>query len=342
MMIRYMDVRPGNRDCQSRGSNEKSHPGEEVAIRYSDARGYARFQVMDITPGLKMIITNHELHSSFKMTYEIEEAPIGFSYALSQRIRCTMIDGTRARKVTERSSGEGVLAYLPRTRATVEVFPNNRVSGISLHFSVNTFYDLFKQVPQCLGNLGSGFGQKSMARRFYQQSRFDSKTLFVLRQILDCPYKGEIRRLFFESKALELVALKLAEFGSDTLMEASDLNRTDVDRVREAYHILLAALETPPSLVDLSRLVGINRNKLNKGFKGLYGDTAFNVLRDARLSKAKSMLKSTDMSLSEIALAVGYNSQANFTTAFRKHYGKTPRIVRREEQNDSADPDFFA
>lgn len=54
------------------------------------------------------------------------------------------------------------------------------------------------------------------------------------------------------------------------------------------------------------------------------------------------MLKSTDMSLSEIALAVGYNSQANFTTAFRKHYGKTPKIVRREEEDDSADPEFFA
>lgn len=340
MMIRYTNVKPGNRNCQSRGYNEKSHPDEEVDIRYSDARGYERFQIIDITPGLKMIITNHELRSSFKMTYEIEEAPIGFSYALSQRIRCTIIDGTRARKVMERSGGEGVLAYLPRTRATVEVFPNNSMIGISLHFSVNTFYDLFKHVPECLGNLGFGIGRKSLGRRFYQQSRFNSNTLFVLRQILDCPYKGEIRRLFYEAKALELVALKLAEFGPDTLTEASDLNRTDIDRVREAYHILVTTLEAPPSLVDLSRLVGINRNKLNKGFKGLYGDTAFNVLRNARLSKARSMLKHTDISLSEIALAVGYNSQANFTTAFRRHYGKTPKTVRREE-DDSVDPEFF-
>ena len=98
----------------------------------------------------------------------------------------------------------------------------------------------------------------------------------------------------------------------------------------------MTRLDHPPSLVDLSRIVGLNRNKLNHGFKVLYGDTAFNLLRHERLSKARSLLSDSDLSLPEIAFAVGYNSQANFTTAFRKHYGRTPKAVRQMKGDDPA------
>ena len=103
----------------------------------------------------------------------------------------------------------------------------------------------------------------------------------------------------------------------------------DVDRIKEAYHILLTRLENPPSLVDLSLTVGLNRNKLNRGFKVLYGGTAFTLLRQARLSKARLLLGNSDLSLSEIAFTVGYNSQANFTTAFRRFFGTPPNTFRR-------------
>ncbi len=81
------------------------------------------------------------------------------------------------------------------------------------------------------------------------------------------------------------------------------MNHRELDRIREVHHTLLARLDDPPSLTDLSRLAGINRNKLNRGFKQLYGNTAFNVLRDARLSKARVLLQETDLNLSEVAFS---------------------------------------
>ncbi len=324
-MIRYMTVK----DRRQNASNSVKGPYStgEVDIAHKNDHGGAFFKIMNIRPGIKMIFADHEVRQNLQMDYEIDLAPISLSYAMSQRIRSTMTSGSRGKTVIERSPGDSVLAYLPKTRGTNQILSNGRILGVSLHFSPQVFYELFTDLPECLKGLCSVSGNPK-GKRFYQQSRFDKATLMVLKQILVCPYEGEIQRLYFESKSLELLALKLAALEQGPSIP--DSNRRDLDRAREAYHILMSDLDHPPSLIDLSRRVGINRNKLNQEFKALYGDTVFNVLRNARLSEAWSLLKQSDMSLSEIAFSVGYNNQSNFTTAFRKEFGKTPKEVRQD------------
>lgn len=166
----------------------------------------------------------------------------------------------------------------------------------------------------------------------------NSESAFIIRQILDCPYKGDIRRLFLEAKSIELVALKLAEMERDNdLVRQTDLSRREMECVREAYQILIDRVDTPFRLDQLSRKVGVNRNKLNHGFKQLYGDTVFNVLRSIRLNQAYMLLLDTELSLSEIALCVGYNNQASFTTAFNRQFGKSPKTVRQDRIGLCAD-----
>lgn len=286
-----------------------------------------------IRPGVRLLVANNFQGRQFHMDFEIDRAPVSFSFTLSGRMRCTIKHGWRSKTVAERSPGDAVLAYLPQTSGTVEIFTGGHAGGVSLHFSLPAFNGLFPSLPQPLEHLAAGTGGPWKCGPVYHQSRFGAETLHVLQQILQCPYAGDIRRLFFEAKVLELVALEMAHGHSSETTQPSNFGRRDIDRVKEAYHILLTRLDAPPSLVDLSRIVGLNRNKLNCGFKRLYGDTAFNLLRQARLAKALSLLEDSDINLSEIALSVGYNSQANFTTAFRRRYGHTPKTVRRERNS---------
>ncbi len=263
------------------------------------------------------------------MDYEIDRAPVTFCFSLSQRIRCTMRNGFRSTMVVERVPGDGVLAYLPQTKGTVDIFPDRRVAGVSLHFSVSAFLDLFPSPPKCLAHLEAGANGPCKNRPVYRQNSFSYEALHVLKHIIECPYTGDMRRVFLEAKTLELAVINMAEWAPKVPTEPPDLGRRDVNRIKEAYHILLTRLDHPPSLVDLGRIVGLNRNKLNCGLKALYGGTAFTLLRRARLSKARFLLGNSDLSLSEIAFAVGYNSQANFATAFRRHFGTTPNTFRR-------------
>jgi AraC-like DNA-binding protein len=319
------------------GSNEKqvrslhhkrSTVDGEVIINSSSSDPEGELDIFRPRPDLAIIIARHTHPPPLRITFEIEQAPLSFCYNLSHRDRCTMTDGTRNRKVMERSPGDGVLAYLPLTRGVVETREGETVGGVSLHFCEHTFREMFEDLPQYLRGLGTGRLETVERRRLYHQAPFSEDTFIVLKQILDCPYRGNIRRLFLEAKSLELVSLKLFELEQNRTQKTSIPHHRDLERVREAHHILIKNLSCPPSLADLSRKVGINRNKLNYGFKKLYGETVFNVLRNARLSRAWSLLQSSELTLSEIALSVGYNNQANFTTAFRRRFGKTPKTVR--------------
>ena len=330
-MRRRIDVKTYSGGSPSSESGNRVDQTAEVDIDDSDSHPSLCCENIRIRPGVRLMVANHTLGRRVRIDYEIDRAPISFSYTLSERIRCTMRHGLRSSTVAERLPGDGVLAYLPQTKGTIDIFADRRIVGVSLHFSVPAFKTLFPSLPRCLEHLDTKPGGASTIKPVFEKSRFGIDTFQVLMQILQCPYTGDVRRLFLEAKALELTALKMAEWGQGESVAPPALRRRDIDRIQEAYHILLTRLDHPPSLIDLSRTVGLNRNKLNHGFKALFGDTAFNLLRHARLSKARSLLSDSDLSLSEIALAVGYNNQANFTTAFRKHYGTTPKTVRRVE-----------
>ncbi|MCP1328128.1 helix-turn-helix domain-containing protein, partial [Halomonas sp. 707D4] len=49
---------------------------------------------------------------------------------------------------------------------------------------------------------------------------------------------------------------------------------------------------------------------------------------DLRLKEARKRLRESDQAIGEIALAVGFSSGAHFSTAYRNHFGLTPREER--------------
>ena len=50
-----------------------------------------------------------------------------------------------------------------------------------------------------------------------------------------------------------------------------------------------------------------------------------------RMDKAAAMLKKTDMSVSDVAAAVGYGDQLAFSKIFKQYYGESPRAFRESE-----------
>jgi AraC family transcriptional activator of pyochelin receptor len=328
-MKRCIDVQPNDNELTLSKLGKRVDPCEDVGIDDHGLYPHLRCESIRIRPGVRLVMANHVQNHRIHMDYAIDRAPVSFCFNLSQRIRCTMRQGRRSTTVAERVPGDGVIAYLPKTQGTVDIFPDRHVAGVSLHFSVPVFHELFPTLPECLTNLKAGDNVACKNRQVYRQARFSAETLHVLKQILQCPYTGDIRKVFLEAKSLELAALNMAEWTPKNSSAPQDLGSRDVDRIKEAYHILLTRLDNPLSLVDLSLTVGLNRNKLNRGFKALYGGTVFALLRQARLSKASFLLGNSDLSLSEIAFTVGYNSQANFTTAFRKFFGTPPNTFRR-------------
>ena len=80
---------------------------------------------------------------------------------------------------------------------------------------------------------------------------------------------------------------------------------------------------------DLCATLATNHVSLNNQIKKITGCTTAKYIRNYRLSIAKYLLKSTNMTTAEIAWEVGIPEASNFSNMFKKQYGKSPRAWRK-------------
>lgn len=95
---------------------------------------------------------------------------------------------------------------------------------------------------------------------------------------------------------------------------------------------LLQELYLTPSLAELAKAVGTNGKRLTEAFRRCAGTTVFDFLREERLKEGRRLLADTPLEIQSIAVQLGYNSPANFATAFRERFGLTPSDYRRQAQ----------
>jgi DNA-binding response OmpR family regulator len=97
----------------------------------------------------------------------------------------------------------------------------------------------------------------------------------------------------------------------------------------QAIAILTRHLTDPPNAVELAHRIGTNQQRLTRIFREQVGMSAYEYLQQLRLERGRSLLHDTDLQVQLIADRVGYRNAGDFTRAFRRHFGVTPRDYRR-------------
>ncbi|RYF37132.1 MAG: helix-turn-helix domain-containing protein [Comamonadaceae bacterium] len=82
-------------------------------------------------------------------------------------------------------------------------------------------------------------------------------------------------------------------------------------------------------LVELSRRSGMSEGQLSRAFRDAFGMPVFDYVRRQRLQRGHELLQRGRMSVTEVAFSVGYEHVANFSTAFKRAYGKSPQALRK-------------
>jgi len=157
-----------------------------------------------------------------------------------------------------------------------------------------------------------------------------AEMLNVIHNILYNPFERGLRDIYLETKALELLLLALHRSLQDNMLfRPVMLTGYDKGKLQEARAYLLEHIDDRTSIADLSRMIGINRNKLTGGFRQLYGSTIFEFLINKRMERARQLLLDTALPIQEIAMMIGYSKLSNFTTAFTRKFGIPPSIFRQ-------------
>jgi AraC-like DNA-binding protein len=82
------------------------------------------------------------------------------------------------------------------------------------------------------------------------------------------------------------------------------------------------------SLAEIAARACVSVNTLQRHFRAMWGTTVAQYLRDGRLARARLALERDGVSVMQAAELAGYNSAANFATAFRRRFGVSPGQVR--------------
>lgn len=304
--------------------------GFEIYWEWPKEMGNGFLSMIKLRPGLTLGIGNYLLTKNITIDFEFNFSPIVLGFNISENMNCSVNSREGQNDLWDQGSGSGYITYQPEWQGTAISPGGLPVRCLSVYIDPPLLNSIMEgqhdKLPSEMCDIINGADGKMFFQTFAMSPSFNVIAHQIFEQILNCSYQHSLKRLYFESKTLELIARTLEQFVSreTTHGNTSALRPDDIKRIHQARKIIKREFENPPTLFHLARQAGLSHSKLNRGFHEVCGTTVFGYLRRIRLEQAKLLLQEQKLSVTEVAFAVGYNSLPSFSTAFSKHFGIKP------------------
>jgi AraC family transcriptional activator of pyochelin receptor len=294
-------------------------------------------QIIHLRPDLNLHVAQFNPLETMKMHFETRTPCLRFTFLREGKgyMDWRVSRGTAVTKTILPIERSSQVSFYPELAGTVCFPAGQRQSHLSIQISQSLLNTLlggcFQRVPYDLQAICDGCNTID----YYHCGPLSPVMDAAIQQLLHCPYSGQLGLIFQQSKAIELIAHKLAQIGfsSKAAPASTKLRFDDIERVRYARDVLKRNLENPPTLFDLARTVGTSHTQLNRGFRKMHGTSVFGYLRKMRLEEARHLLEKGGMNVTEAAIAVGYNSISSFSRAFSTHFGSKPLSFLKKDQS---------
>lgn len=103
-------------------------------------------------------------------------------------------------------------------------------------------------------------------------------------------------------------------------------------RIKKAVNYINRNPEKRLTLNELATVAEMSLYHFARSFKSYLGKTPYQYVMEQKMEKAKILLMSTNKSIIQIGLDVGYENQSHFTKTFKKTVGQTPKMFRLENR----------
>lgn len=138
-------------------------------------------------------------------------------------------------------------------------------------------------------------------------------------------------QLYLKSRVLGLIEEALLQVMSD--QPADPVARTPLkagerQRLQAIDSFLQTHLAEPINTGEMARVLGLSATSLQRLVRQAHGCSVAHHIRMHKLDRARMALERDGVSVAEAAYMVGYNSPANFATAFRRAFGLPPSAVQ--------------
>jgi AraC-like DNA-binding protein len=296
---------------------ESPNEGEQrLSFRVGDS--WCRTSTLELRSGIRLGVTACQFEPSFTFSAAQPSSELEFVVSKGAVLRARTADGHDLQL-------GGSALHLGRTRSpmALRVSPaeDAPMECVSLSMGASRLRELLgvRELPEAFREVTESAEPHPLVSRTMTPGLFR-----LLEEISNADVKGASRLLWHEAKSLELIALM-----TDALVEAAEAKRpclsaNEIDRLERVRKCLTERLEEPPTLAELAHASGFNETKLKGGFRTRFGTSIFAYLRACRMEEARRLLLERRLSVSEIALRVGYSNPSKFAAAFRRHFGMSP------------------
>lgn len=149
----------------------------------------------------------------------------------------------------------------------------------------------------------------------------------TIHSIFHSSMSGSLKKVLIEAKVLELLAMQLySSIGRSEVLKG-DTGKKEL--FLAIQHYLDDTFLEDHSLKSIARHFGINEFLLKKGFRENIGTTVFDYILSKRLEYSLQLLQSTDQSIADIGVTIGYKYPNHFSSAFKKRFGVNPTDWRK-------------
>jgi len=164
---------------------------------------------------------------------------------------------------------------------------------------------------------------------FVAQLQASPRVKAIAMEMISPVAEGRAAELLLSAHATEILArAMLALQGNEKVGLVSDQKRL---RLQAVGDLIKSDLRYPWTIAELARHAGLGRRMFSAQFHRMYGVSASDYLRKSRLAAAREALLYQGLSVTEAAYSVGYVNSANFSTAFRRHFGYVPSRCHRDK-----------
>lgn len=151
-------------------------------------------------------------------------------------------------------------------------------------------------------------------------------------EILQCPYKGEVRKRYIESNLMVLlIDFLLGRQSIEIPKNRAKLPNSDYLALVKVETYIRKNLKKPLRIIDLAELAGFNATKLKRDFKKVYGLTIFKHITSLRMERAVELITEEGVPIAQVSYEVGFSHPQHFTTAFKRTMGYLPSQLKPME-----------
>lgn len=156
---------------------------------------------------------------------------------------------------------------------------------------------------------------------------------------------ARITQLIKEQSVFQRKMVLQAKPATDSIAERNDgyeqhLVKKDIEFIERIHSVIEENLNNEDFNIDtIAGNIGLSRSAFFKKLKSMTGLAPVDLVREIRLGKAEELVATTDMSIAEIAYAVGFRESSYFGKCFKKKYGMTPMEYRSEKKETAKGKD---